>query len=762
MRSRLRGKSRELGTLRSQSRERLKSRELRAESRRVPALGSLLFALALSVSAAPVFAQAARPSVRPTRVQAPPIIDGRMDDQAWRGAAHIANFVQRRPLDGAPGSEPTDVYVVYDADHLYFGVVAHYSDPSLVRANRVDRDQIWNDDRVSVIFDPFLDQQRAYRFAVNGYGVQGDALISGGSSASTGPGDTSWNVLFASAGSPGGDGWTVEFAIPFKSLRYPARGAGEAHRWGFQIERDIQGKNENIVWAPISRDVMSDLGQMGTLDGMTNLSTHHNLELLPTVTAVHTDKLDAAGAFQSDGVREAGLNLKYGLSSTLTFDLTYNPDFSQIESDRQQIEVNQRFPISYPELRPFFLEGQEIFRVPGPVTFIHTRTIVDPQIGAKLSGKVGKTTVALLVANDEAPGRVSNGSDPAYGRKAQFVIGRARYDLFRESTTSLIFTDREFMQQHSRAVGADGDFAVGSTHRFFARVISTDHRDAAGVHRTGYFYDFNFRKTGRNLGYSIISNAISPNLRTDAGFVRRTDQRQSLANVSYRWWPGRAVVSWTPRLSHSRSYQFSGVLQEELNSTSVNVAFARNITVDASMNRDMERYRDLDFWKTRFTLAAAINASRRVTTAIAVNRGDQIRFVVNPFLGMNTAVDLSLTLRPVSRFQSDLSLSTTRFIDTRTGVPEFDIKIARLLTTYQFTGRLLVRNITEHNTFDKTTGVNVLMTYRVNAGTVFYAGYDDRYKLGDNIDPALYAPGNYQRTNRAIFTKLQYLFRHQS
>jgi hypothetical protein len=179
----------------------------------VLALGTIL------ANGIPVSAQTARPSIRPTRVTKPPAIDGRLDDEAWRGAAHITSFVQRRPLDGAPGSEPTDVYVTYDADRLYFGIAAHYSDPALVRANRVDRDQIWNDDRVSVIFDPFRDQQRAYRIAVNGYGVQGDALISGGSGATTGPGDTSWNVLFASAGAPGGDGWTVEIAIPFKSLR---------------------------------------------------------------------------------------------------------------------------------------------------------------------------------------------------------------------------------------------------------------------------------------------------------------------------------------------------------------------------------------------------------------------------------------------------------------------------------------------------------------------------------------------------------------
>jgi hypothetical protein len=704
--------------------------------------------------------------VKAVRIQQPPTIDGRLDDPAWRVASHVIEFVQRRPLDGAPASERTEVYIAYDSERIYFGVYAHYSDPALVRANRVDRDQIWNDDRVSVIFDPFRDQQRGYRFAVNGYGVQGDALISGasasGGSVPAGPGDTSWDVLFASAGTVTDDGWTAEFAVPFKSLRYPARAAGEAHSWGFQIEREIVGKDETVVWAPISRDMMSELGQMGTLEGISNLSTSHNLEFLPTVTAIQAGQLNATGQFRSDSVKEAGANVKYGVNSNLTFDATYNPDFSQIESDRQQIEINQRFPILYPELRPFFLEGQEIFKVPGPITFIHTRTIVDPQFGAKLSGKVGKTTVGLLVANDEAPGKVDNRQDPAFGQKARFVIGRARYDLYRESTTSIIFTDREFMNQHSRVIGGDGDFALGLTHRFFARVILTDHLDAAGVRRKGYFYDLNFRKAGRNLGYSLISNAISPDLRTDAGFVRRTDQRQSLASVSYRWWPGNLIVNWTPKLSHSRNYQFNRTLQEAFSAATVNVTFTRNITMDLGVNRDMERYRAIDFWRTRYSAAATIASSRRLTLVATLTAGDQIRFVASPFVGADTETAIDLTVKPTSRFQSAFGLTTSRFVDRRSGHEEFNVKIARLLTTYQFTERLLIRNITDRNTFDKTFGESILFTYRVNAGTVFYLGYSDRYRQGDRIDPVLFPSALYQRTNRAVFTKLQYLFRYQS
>jgi hypothetical protein len=707
-------------------------------------------------------------SIKPVRVATPPVIDGRLDDSSWTGAAHITQFVQRRPLDGAPATERTDVYIAYDSEQLYFGIHAHYSEPSLIRANRVDRDQIWNDDRVSVIFDPFRDQQRGYRFAINAYGVQGDALVaSGGTGAAAaasaaGPGDLSWDVLFTSAGTLTSDGWTAEFAVPFKSLRYPARGSGEAHQWGLQIERDIEGKDESVVWAPLSRDVMSELGQMGTLDGMTNLSSSRNLELLPTVTAIQVGRLNTSGAFQSDTVKEAGANVKYGVTSNLTFDFTYNPDFSQIESDRQQIEINQRFPVLYPELRPFFLEGQEIFRVPGPITFIHTRTIIDPRYGAKLSGKIGKTTLGLLVANDEAPGKIDNRQDAAFGRTAQFVIGRARYDLYRESTTSVIFTNREFMNQHSLAVGGDGDFALGLTHRFFARVIATDHRDAAGVQRKGYFYDFNLRKAGRNISYSVISNAISPDLRTDVGFVRRTNQRQSLGNISYRWWPEHWLISWAPRLNHMRNYQFDGTLQEEANGATVSFSFARNVTAEAGMTREMERYRSADFWKTRYSAAVSMATSRRLTVTATMNAGDQIRFVTDPFLGSTTAWDVAIALRPVPRFQSDFSVAASRFRDALQQRQEFDVKILRSLSTYQFTERLLLRNITEHNTLDKTIGENLLLTYRVNAGTVFYLGFDTRYRHADQINASQFPTDAYMRTNRALFTKLQYLFRYQS
>ena len=230
--------------------------------------------------------------------------------------------------------------------------------------------------------------------------MQRDALLSAGTTGgSSGGGDTSWNALFASAGQLVEDGWTAEMAIPFKSLRYPARGDGESHRWGFQIEREIQTKNETVHWAPISREHAGVPAPDGCRRRHHESLDEQNFELLPTVTAIAVGSLNrTTGDYATQDVEEAGINVKYGITSNLTLDFTYNPDFSQIESDRQQIEVNQRFPVQYPELRPFFLEGRDIYQVasPGGATILHTRTIVDPRYGAKLAGKLGTTSVSVF------------------------------------------------------------------------------------------------------------------------------------------------------------------------------------------------------------------------------------------------------------------------------------------------------------------------------------------------------------------------------
>ena len=719
-----------------------------------------------------------RPVVRPPRVADPPVIDGRLDDPVWDRAAHITELVQRRPLDGPPATEASDIYVAYDSDHLYLGLHAHYTDPGMMRANRRDRDQTVEDDLFLVYFDPFLDQQRAYVFTVNGYGVQGDAILRagalGGGRFGVPRGDASWDVLFDTAARLVADGFVAEMAIPFKSLRYPRREAGSEHQWGLQIARTIGGKDEADVWSRTSRDIAGFLPQMGLLDGMTDLSRSHNLEILPTVTATRFGALDrGTGRFdEGDLSPEGGVNVKYGVTSNLTADVTFNPDFSQIESDLPQIEINQRFALFYPELRPFFLEGAEIFNIRAPITAVHTRTIVDPAYGAKLTGKVGRTTLGLMYANDAEPGNVDDRADPAFGQAAQTFVGRARYDLYTESHVGAVFTDRELLDGYSRLAGVDSNFRLGDTHAVSFRAMGTDHRARGGEETAGHLVDARFSKSGRNLRYAVSSYSLSPEFRTDVGFVRRTDQRYTSATGGYRWWPEHWLRNWGPEFVYGRNYDFAGVLQDEVADAGINLALARNMFVASNVRRELERFGGIDFHKTRARVFGRVDTSRRVGVSLEYRRGEQIRFDEEaPYLGREQGITARLNLRPVPRLRSAIDITTNRFTDPRRGGGAvFDVEIYRALTTYQFSNRLLFRNISEYNTLRGKLDLNFLLTYRVNAGTVFYAGYDDHYQQADRIDGDLldwHEVGSgrstwdwRQRTNRAVFLKFQYLFRY--
>ena len=523
------------------------------------------------------------------------------------------------------------------------------------------------------------------------------------------------------------------------------------------------------MWAPMSRDESSFFAQMGVLEGMVNLSTSRNIEVLPTFTTIRYGAIDPTVPAYAhlDTDPDAGVNIKYGVTSNLTVDFTVNPDFSQIESDRTQIEVNQRFPTFYPELRPFFVEGAEIFNFSGPVTLVHTRTMVDPDYGAKLTGKVGSLSIGVLAANDRAPGKVEDELDPAFDQRANTFISRARYDLYTESNIGAIFTDREFLDGYSRLIGADSNFRLNRTTSVSARALRTWQRDPGGVERTGRLLDASIRQNGRNVSWFLASYQLSPDFGTDVGFVRRTDEQRIISNVSYRFWPEGRIINWGPRLSISRNWDFDRVLQDRGLGLGLNFSFAGNISFSTDVNRNMERFLGTKFEKTRFSVRTNVNTSRSYSFSGSLRVGDQILYSADPTLGHQVAWSLSAQVRPTASISTRLNLNATRL--TIDSVEEFAVKILRATTTYQVTEKLGLRNITEFNSLDKELDFNLLATYRIDAGTVFFVGYDDHYQQadliegdrdGDGFNEQLFFTENLRRTNRAVFVKLQYLLRY--
>ena len=574
-------------------------------------------------------------------------------------------------------------------------------------------------------------------------------------------GDSSWNALFETAGELVEDGWTAEMAIPFKSLRYPARAEGESHRWGFQITRRIRGRSEAQSWSPISRDIQGNLTQFGILEGLEELSQSRNLEVLPEVTGLSAGSLDrgTGGYDDADPEGDFGVGFKYGITPNLTADLTYNPDFSQIEADQPQIETNQRFSLFYPEQRPFFLEGQEIFQVSTPMTLLNTRTIVDPRFGGKLTGKVGDTTLGVIVADDEAPGYLAEGTDARRGTSAQTVVGRVRRDFYTESYLGAVMTSREFGQDYNRVGGVDGRFRLGQTHRLsFLALGSSTQNETEGT-LSGPAVEVDLTRQGRNLGYSASYGSIDPEFRAESGFIPRVDLQQASGTLSYRWWPESTLMTWGPSFTYFRLYDHAGQLQDEEILGQTSFQFRNNISVTTTVSRDLERYREVDFRKTKYGLFGVISG-RTLSVYGSYNGGDGILFGDNPYLGRTNTGVFNVSLRPHARMRVEFNNIFSRFLNPLDGSEVFDVRIYRTRTTFQFTSRFLLRHIMEHNTQAVTLGNNLLLTYRINAGTVMFLGYDDRYQRGTQIDNVLFPMRALQRTNHAIFTKVSYLFRY--
>ena len=461
--------------------------------------------------------------------------------------------------------------------------------------------------------------------------------------------------------------------------------------------------------------------------------------------------------------------MKYGITSNLTADFTINPDFSQIESDRAQIEVNQRFPLFFRELRPFFLEGAEIFSLPSPVTLVHTRTIVDPDYGLKLTGKVGDVSLGMVAANDQAPGNVDDVNDPLFEQTAYTFIGRVLYDVYAESTVGAIITDREFMDSHSRLFDVDGNLRLNPTTVFRFRAVRTLHKESGDPEESGHMLTARWVRGGRHIDWDVFLYQISPDLDTDVGFVRRTDIRQASTALGYRFWPEASLISWGPRVTYMRNYTYDDVLQDERFSLSSEFQFARSINFSGTFSRGLERFLGTDFEKTRFSIRSRVNSSRTYQFGASFSTGDQIRYSDMPFLGHGRNWNLNATLKPISRLQTSLNLNSSRLTDPRDKTEVFDVKILRGRTDIQFTDRLALRNIIEFNTLDETFDFNVLVNFRINAGTVFYVGYDDHYQQadlidgdrdGDGIPDQLFFSEEMRRKNRAVFVKLQYLLRY--
>lgn len=586
------------------------------------------------------------------KLGAPVIIDGKPDEETWKRAAVFKDFIQTGPGDNIAPSRPTEVYVMYDEYNMYIAFKC-WDEKDQVRASVAKRDNVTGEDNVRVWLDTYNDQRRAYVLAFNPFGIQQDGIYTEGQGA-----DFSVDIVMESKGVIEDWGWSVEVKIPFKSLRYAA---GKGKKWGFNLARNIDRFNDEFdQWLPDDRGISGFLIKHGKIQGMDDIKFEKTLEVVPSVTLSQTSRrmkvFGPAGPLPKDDQnallgnrwvnqpinQDIGVTLKYSLSPNITLDAAYNPDFAEIEADAPVVTANQRFPLFFEEKRPFFLEGSDIFN--SPLRVFYSRTIVDPDLAAKLTGKVGKTSFGFLAAVDKAPGNYDEDELNDINRlprfaefvdkKAIFGVFRVKQDFGKENNIGFFSTFRTFPEQKNFVAGVDGRLklspqltsqfqvvATRSKNCFFDAEFEPEQKDQitqavrnrqiCGSHQNsrgdGTYQEY---RNGNGLGYYANFDYYtdqhgmfaefggrSSDYRTDAGFTRRTNSNFAFLfnRFSTKSNPKAKIIRATWAQFTGVDYDWNGRLQGHNLGTRLELSLPRTTYMNIEVGRSIEKIYEEEF-----------------------------------------------------------------------------------------------------------------------------------------------------------------------
>ena len=584
-------------------------------------------------------------AVRVAKFSTPPVIDGKLDDEVWKTAPVLKDFIQTSPGDNIAPSKPTEVMLGYDEKNLYIGFRC-FDEKDKIRATVAKRDNVFGEDNVRVWLDTYNDRRRAYILGFNPLGIQQDGIYTEGQGA-----DFSVDIVMESKGVIEDWGWSVEVKIPFKSLRYSA---GKGKFWGFNAARNIDRFNDEFdSWMPDDQNISGFLIKHGKITGLDEIKTERTLEIVPSVTVSESgsrrrtifqstlDNLPPGalidpGHFANDNIKQdIGVNMKFNITPNVTLDAAYNPDFAEIEADAPVVTANQRFPIFFQEKRPFFLEGADIFQ--DPLNTFYSRTIIDPDLAIKLTGKIGRNTFGLLAASDNAPGNYSleERNDPIYkpsreflDKNAYFSVLRLKRDIGKENTVGFFGTMRVFPRQHNFTAGFDGKFKLDPKTTMQFQVIGTHSRNCffnaayepssdalqtesnvelcnSSLSRyqtgngVGYYWSLDYTK--KNSGWFVEAFGRSPDYRADSGFTQRvnTNSLFFVNRFSTEAKPKAKIIRVDWRQFARTNYDWKGRSQRNFVGNNFNIALQHSTFVSTEFGLLYERLFEEEFGQSR-------------------------------------------------------------------------------------------------------------------------------------------------------------------
>lgn len=699
-------------------------------------------------------------------------IDGVLDEEAWRDATQIAIDIETRPGENIPAKVKTVVYLVEDGENLFVAFDAKDPDPSAIRAYLRDRDSAWNDDFVGIVVDTYGDERRAFEFFANPLGVQMDLTNDDVNKNE----DASWDAIWDSAGEIHDSGFIVEMRIPLSQLRFPSVEGKQT--WGIDLlrfyPRDHRYRFSNN---PQDRNLNCYLCQFSKIEGLADAEPGRDLEIVPTLTATQSDSTDDPGgeSLQSGGVKaEAGVNVRWGITPDLTANLAINPDFSQVEADAAQLEVNNQFALFFPEKRPFFLEGADYFQT--PIRAVFTRSVADPIAGAKLTGKRGDNTFGVFAAQDEVtnlifPGAFGSDSTSLRQENTAFV-GRYSRSFGDASSFGALLTTRSGDGYHNTVGGLDLSWKISDHHSLQLQHLLSDTEyplDIAGdfdqplgtFDGTSSFasYDYNTR----NWFAYVRHQDRSQGFRADAGFLPQVNIDQQVVGLGRVWHGGED--DWYTRLQLNGDWDIThddnGRLLEREIEGYLNVQGPmQSVFQVGGLTRDV-LFNDALFKETKISFFAEFQPKGGLALGVWSRWGDQIDFAntrlgdqvrIDPFIVWN--VNRNLLVRYEGVFVR---------LDTKEGPNVFDAQIHDVRLTWQFSTRSFVRLTAQLQDIERNPDVYVesvdrrtqdvgrqlLYSYKLNPQTVFFLGYSDRHIDDDALD-------SLTATDRTWFLKIGY------
>lgn len=708
---------------------------------------SCLFAMAFTAAAAPLV---------PLHTETPPILDGYLDDVVWRQAQPVTGLKTFSPDFDQEPSAATFVYTAFDQDNLYFAFRCLEDEPNRIKTSVTNRDNMYGDDWICLNLDTFGDHQSLYAFYVNPDGIQGDSRFSAGTE------DNSIDFVWHSAGRLDPDGYIVEMTIPLKSIRFAD---GDPITMSVFFERYVSRRSEHQSWPPFDpARGMAFLTQMQDLR-YTGLQQKRLLELLPASTFQQTWKRERDEMVPDQTHRDLSLTGKYGLTSDLILDATINPDFSQIEADAGQVDVNLRYDLYFAEKRPFFLEGRENFKMAGtsvseldPLrSLVYTRQIVDPIAGLKLVGKLSdRTTIATLYAIDDLPDASPEGD------RAHFPVLRVKHALHDDSFLGGVYTGRETDVGFNRVGGLDGQLRVGESRTLeFSGLLSDTDAGAGG--QTGHALATRLQQENRNIHLSAAARDVSEDFTTSAGYLTRSGVRQYSLLGRPKFYTDNTFIQRVDIEGFSaQSEDLPSDRWETFNHLSGQVFFGGASTVKVKYSYATEIFAGERFDTGGYHVYAGSQFSNKVYMGILYRRLDAISYnPANPLQGWSNRLTADFQYQPSDKLSIYLSYIRFDFHRESDDYKVYDYPITYAQLSYQPHKYLLLRGIVQYNDYRDEVLTDLLASFTYIPGTVLHVGYGSlNDKLGWNETVNDYRRiDEFNERVRGIFVKASYLWR---